>query len=265
MTGSSGKLPEADLPGVIAPARSPARTGNSETIGVLRRDASSGTAASILRSPQLVRSLLCYTKYLTLTRNTGSIVSMTRFWPSGLSSVSCESLPGEAHDSDPMKPQLESLELEDTTELTGVGLTPVVVAHVLTFTTRHRFELIDLTQRVEELVGKTGIGAGVALLQSLHSTAALFVNEWQEALQEDYRTLLEQAVPAEAPWRHNDPRYSDCDRSNAASHLRALLLGSSAMLAVRRGRLVRGTWQSIILAELDGPRTRSVSLQILGA
>jgi len=117
----------------------------------------------------------------------------------------------------------------------------------------------------EELVGKTGIRAGVALLQSLHSTAALFVNEWQEALLEDFRTLLEQAVRAEAPWRHNDPRYSDCDRSNAASHLRALLLGSSAMLAVRRGRLVRGTWQSIILAELDGPRTRSVSLQILGA
>ena len=127
----------------------------------------------------------------------GSIVSMTR---------GCELLPGEAHDSDPMKPQLES-ELEDTTELTGVGLTPVVVAHVLTFTTRHRFELIDLTQRVEELVGKTGIGAGVALLQSLHSTAALFVNEWQDALLEDFRTLLEQAVPAEAPWRHNDPRY----------------------------------------------------------
>src|SRR5437660_7571930 len=114
MTGRSPKLPGADLSGVIAPARSPAWTGNSETIGVLRCDASRGTAASILRSQQLVRSLLCYTKYLTLTRNMGSIVSMTR---------GCELLPGEAHDSDAMKPQLESLELEDTTELTGVGLT----------------------------------------------------------------------------------------------------------------------------------------------
>jgi secondary thiamine-phosphate synthase enzyme len=176
-----------------------------------------------------------------------------------------ESLPGGPPDSDPLKPQLESLQPEDTSELTGAGLTPVVVAHVLNFTTRHRFELINLTQQVEELVGKTGIRAGLALLQSLHSTAALFVNEWQEALLEDFRTLLEQAVRANAPWRHNDPRYSDCDRSNAASHLRALLLGSSAVLAVRRGQLVRGTWQSIILAELDGPRTRSVSLQILGA
>jgi secondary thiamine-phosphate synthase enzyme len=164
-----------------------------------------------------------------------------------------------------MKPQLKSPEPEDTSELTSAGLTPVVVAHVFNLTTRHRFELINLTQRVEELVGKTGISAGVALVQSLHSTAALFVNEWQEALLDDLRTLLEQAVRADAPWRHNDPRYSDCDRSNAASHLRALLLGSSAMLAIRRGQIVRGTWQSIILAELDGPRTRSVSLQIVGA
>jgi secondary thiamine-phosphate synthase enzyme len=91
------------------------------------------------------------------------------------------------------------------------------------------------------------------------------VNEWQDALLDDFRSLLEQAVPANAPWQHNDPHYSDCERGNAASHLRALLLGTSAVLAVRGGRLVRGDWQSIILAELDGPRTRSVSLQVFGA
>ncbi|HJT89436.1 MAG TPA: YjbQ family protein, partial [Bryobacteraceae bacterium] len=72
-------------------------------------------------------------------------------------------------------------------------------------TTRHRFELIDLTPQVEELVTRAGIREGMALLQSLHSTAALFVNEWQEALLEDFRALLEQAVRADAPWRHNDP------------------------------------------------------------
>jgi len=172
--------------------------------------------------------------------------------------------PKGASDGNPMKPQLESLESEEMSALSGVGLIPIVVSHEFHCTTRHKFELINLTQQVEELIGKTGIRAGVALLQSLHSTAALFVNEWQEALREDFRTLLEQAVPGDAPWRHNDPRYSDCDRSNAASHLRALLLGSSTMLAVRGGQLVLGRWQSIILAELDGPRTRSVSLQILG-
>jgi secondary thiamine-phosphate synthase enzyme len=164
-----------------------------------------------------------------------------------------------------MKSNLESLDPEDTSGASVAGLTPTVVGHVLNCTTRHRFELIDLTQQVEELVAKSGIREGMAFLQSLHSTAAVFVNEWQEALLDDFRTLLEQAVRDDVPWRHNDPRYSDCDRSNAASHLRALLLGTTVMLAVRGGQVVRGEWQSIILAELDGPRTRSISLQVLGA
>jgi secondary thiamine-phosphate synthase enzyme len=137
--------------------------------------------------------------------------------------------------------------------------------HVLQCTTRDKFEFVNLTETVEDLIAKSGIRDGMAYLQSLHSTAAIFVNEWQDALLADFRTLLEQAVSADASWRHNDPRFSDCDRGNAASHLRALLLGTGAVLAVRGGRLVRGQWQSIILAELDGPRTRSISLQVLGA
>jgi secondary thiamine-phosphate synthase enzyme len=163
-----------------------------------------------------------------------------------------------------MKRQLECLEPETFTESSSAGLTPRAVGHVLNYTTRNRFELINLTQQVDELVGQSGIREGMVLVQSLHSTAAVFVNEWQEALLDDFRTLLEHAVRADAPWRHNDPRYSDCDRSNAASHLRALLMGTSAVLAVRDRHVVHGTWQSIILAELDGPRTRSVSLQIFG-
>jgi secondary thiamine-phosphate synthase enzyme len=164
-----------------------------------------------------------------------------------------------------MKPQLASLEPDHTIGSSSARLTPMVVGHVLNYTTRDKFELIDLTRQVEELVGMSGIREGMALVQSLHATAAVFVNEWQDALLDDFRTLLEHAVRADTPWRHNDPRYSDCDRGNAASHLRALLLGTSAAFAVRDGHVLRGKWQSIILAELDGPRTRSVSLQILGA
>jgi secondary thiamine-phosphate synthase enzyme len=140
-----------------------------------------------------------------------------------------------------------------------------VFGRVFEYTTRQKVEFANLTGRIEQLVAESGIRDGLAVVQSLHSTATVFVNEWQDALLDDFRTLLEQAVPGDAPWRHNDPRYSDCDRGNAASHLRALLLGSSAVLAVRAGRVVRGAWQSIILAEFDGPRTRSVSVQILGA
>jgi secondary thiamine-phosphate synthase enzyme len=155
------------------------------------------------------------------------------------------------------------------TEAVGVTWRPnspaSVTGHVLNYTTRHKLEFVNLTQPVEELVRKSGIREGMAFVQSLHSTVAIFVNEWQDALLQDVRAMLEQTVLAGSAWRHNDPLYSDCDRGNAASHLRAALLGTSAVLAVRDGELVRGQWQSIILAELDGPRTRSISIQILGA
>lgn len=139
-----------------------------------------------------------------------------------------------------------------------------IFGRVLDYTTHQKVEFVNLTEPVEQLISESGIHDGIAIVQSLHSTAAVFVNEWQNALLDDFQAMLEQAVSADAPWRHNDPRYSDCERGNAASHLRALLLGTSAVLAVRSGRVIRGVWQSIILAELDGPRTRSVSLQIFG-
>lgn len=147
----------------------------------------------------------------------------------------------------------------------GLIPAPSVFGRVLDYTTRQRMEFVNLTDTVEQLISESGIHDGIAVIQSLHSTAAVFVNEWQNALLDDFRTLLEQTVSADAPWQHNDPRFSDCDRGNAASHLRALLLGTGAVLAVRGSRIMRGVWQSIILAELDGPRTRSVSVQIFGA
>jgi secondary thiamine-phosphate synthase enzyme len=130
--------------------------------------------------------------------------------------------------------------------------------------TRHKLEFVNLTELVEKQIAQSGICEGMAVVQSLHSTTALFLNEWQDALLEDLRTLLEESV-RQGPWRHNDRRYSDCDRGNAASHLRALLLGTNAVLSVSGGRLLRGQWQSIILAELDGPQRRSISVRVFGA
>jgi secondary thiamine-phosphate synthase enzyme len=167
----------------------------------------------------------------------------------------------------PMKTSTQSLDqavAEDVMTFRR-ALPLTVVGHVLHYCTRQNLEFVNLTEFVEERVRKSGIQDGMALVQSLHSTTALFLNEWQDALLDDVRSLLEQAVRADLPWRHNDPRYSDCERGNAVSHLRTLLLGTSALLPVCCGRLMRGTWQSIILVELDGPRRRSVALQILGA
>ena len=135
---------------------------------------------------------------------------------------------------------------------------------VVDWITTERLQLINVTDRINEIVRKSGVRDGIVHLQSLHTTAAVFLNEWQDALLHDVRTYLDHLVPAGREWRHNDPRYSDCERQNADSHLRGMVLGQSLCLQVRNSAVLLGTWQSIILAELDGPRSRSMSVQVSG-
>ena len=140
----------------------------------------------------------------------------------------------------------------------------VVRADSLEIQTRDRVELVDLTDRVLELVRRASLREGVASLWSMHTTCAIFINEVQSALHADIRRFLEQVVARDGSWMHNDPAHSDCDRMNADSHLRAMLLGHGMTLQVTGGDLVLGTWQRILAAEMDGPRTRTIRVQIMG-
>jgi secondary thiamine-phosphate synthase enzyme len=130
--------------------------------------------------------------------------------------------------------------------------------------TSERLEFVDLTDRIMELVRGVGVAEGLVSLWSMHTTCAIFINENQAALLADIRQYLEQMVARDAGWRHNDPRHSDCDRMNADAHLRALLLGHSLTLQISGGEIVLGQWQRILLAELDGPRPRTLRAQVLG-
>jgi secondary thiamine-phosphate synthase enzyme len=135
---------------------------------------------------------------------------------------------------------------------------------IVDWITNDRMQLINVTDRINEIVRKSGIRDGVVHLQSLHTTTAVFINEWQDALLHDVRNFLDDLVNRESAWRHNDPNYSDCERKNADSHLRGMIMGQSLCLQVRNSCVLLGTWQSIILAEFDGPRSRSVSIQVSG-
>jgi secondary thiamine-phosphate synthase enzyme len=130
--------------------------------------------------------------------------------------------------------------------------------------TDRRVELVDLTTLVMELVRTSNMREGLVSLWSMHTTCALFINEFQTALLTDIRRFLEQMVARDAHYMHNDPRHSDCDRVNADSHLRAMLLGHHLTLQVSGGEVVLGQWQRILMAELDGPRARSLRVQIFG-
>jgi secondary thiamine-phosphate synthase enzyme len=137
-------------------------------------------------------------------------------------------------------------------------------AETLLVESTERIELVDLTARVMDLVRATGVREGLVSLWSMHTTSALFINESQRALHADIKTVLGQLVPRDANWMHNDPERSDCDRMNADSHLRAMLLGHSLALQVSDGQVVLGQWQRILMAELDGPRPRQVRVQVFG-
>ncbi len=130
--------------------------------------------------------------------------------------------------------------------------------------TEGREELHNLTNLVRNFVKSSGVRNGSVIVSSLHTTCGIFINEWQEALVHDVKAYLSNAINKDVYYRHNDPAWSDCDRHNADSHLRSLMLGISLTLQVADGDVVLGEWQSIIMAEFDGPRERSIRIQAMG-
>jgi secondary thiamine-phosphate synthase enzyme len=140
----------------------------------------------------------------------------------------------------------------------------IVHGETLVIQTNQRIELVDLTDRIMAFVRKLDIREGLVNLWSMHTTCAVLINEFQTALLADIKRLLEGVVARDAEWMHNDPDHSDCDRMNADSHLRAMLLGHSLTLQISGGELVIGQWQRILAAELDGPRARTLRIQAFG-
>jgi secondary thiamine-phosphate synthase enzyme len=139
-----------------------------------------------------------------------------------------------------------------------------VFSRVVDWITNDRMQMLNITDRINEIVRKSGVRDGMVHLQSLHTTTAVFINEWQDALLEDVRNFFDEVVDRNAYYRHNDPAHSDCERANADSHLRGMMMGQTLILQVRNATVLLGTWQSIILAEFDGPRSRSLAIQVSG-
>ncbi len=133
-----------------------------------------------------------------------------------------------------------------------------------TVKSEERTEFSDITKLVKDVLGQFPVVNGIALVNTMHTTCALFINEFQSALIDDVRALMERLVGDQAGYRHDDPRYSDCERGNARAHLRSTVLGRSVAIGITDSEPILGRFQSIIFAEFDGPRTREVSVQVIG-
>ena len=130
---------------------------------------------------------------------------------------------------------------------------------ILVVETSRGVEHLDVTERVREVVKRSGIRHGLCHVMALHSTAAVVVNETDDPnIGTDVATALDRAVPRHARWLH------DRIDANAHSHIKAALLGPSESVPIRDGDLLLGTWQRLILMEFDGPRTRQLSVHLLG-
>src|SRR5437667_9127245 len=139
-----------------------------------------------------------------------------------------------------------------------------VARKTFTMLSEHRTQILDITKTIRDVMLSADIKEGVLLVNSLHTTCALFVNEFQGALVDDLKAMMTRLVPDHDCYKHDDPRYSDCERGNGASHLRAALLGRSVAVGISGGELSLGRFQSIHFAKLDGPRPTNTDVQIMG-
>lgn len=122
--------------------------------------------------------------------------------------------------------------------------------------TKKAQEMLDITQRVSEVVKQSGVNDGICLVYVPHATAAVVINENADPnVCEDILEALARLIP-EGRWRH------DRVDNNAAAHIKATILGPGEAVPIRGGRLGLGTWQSLILVELDGPRSRTVIVEV---
>lgn len=127
--------------------------------------------------------------------------------------------------------------------------------------------LHELLTEIRNAVTNSCIRNGFVTVTSQHTTTAITINEHEARLVEDVKAFLARLIPPGDSYLHNDIHLRDCppdEPENAHSHLAAMLLGSSDVIALTDGELVLGQYQSVMLVELDGPRRRRVSVQILG-
>jgi len=131
----------------------------------------------------------------------------------------------------------------------------------LTFKTKSRREFVNITSDVEKLVVKSGIKEGLCLVNAMHITASVFINDNESGLHRDYEKWLEELAPHE-PIDHY--RHNDTGEDNADAHLKRQVMGREVVVAITDGQLDFGPWETIFYGEFDGRRNKRVLVKIIG-
>jgi secondary thiamine-phosphate synthase enzyme len=132
----------------------------------------------------------------------------------------------------------------------------------LTFTIPTRMDFVNITPQVEEIVRKSGIKEGLCLVNAMHITASVFINDDESGLHEDYKRWLEHLAPFDAsPERYHHNRTGE---DNGDAHHKRQIMGREVVVAVTRGKLDFGPWEQIFYGEFDGRRPKRALVKVIG-
>ena len=131
----------------------------------------------------------------------------------------------------------------------------------LVFDTNNRVEFINITSEVEALVKKSGVQEGLCLVNAMHITASVFINDDERGLHADFEEWLEELAPHQpmSKYRHNRT-----GEDNADGHLKRTIMGREVVVAITAGRLDFGPWEQIFYGEFDGRRRKRVLVKLIG-
>jgi secondary thiamine-phosphate synthase enzyme len=156
------------------------------------------------------------------------------------------------------------MEVVSVPPLSPHGRPVVMKSHTeyLTFNIPARMDFLNITPKIEEIVHKSGVQEGLLLVNAMHITASVFINDDEPGLHEDYKKWLEGLAPFDAsPQRY---RHNRTGEDNADAHMKRQVMGREVVVAITKGKLDFGPWEQIFYGEFDGRRAKRVLVKVIG-
>jgi secondary thiamine-phosphate synthase enzyme len=135
------------------------------------------------------------------------------------------------------------------------------VTEYLTFNMSSRRGFVNMTSQVEKIVHKSGIKEGICLVNAMHITSSVFINDNETGLHHDYEKWLEHLAPHEPIDQYEHNRTGE---DNADAHLKRQIMGREVVVAITKGKLDFGPWEQIFYGEFDGRRSKRVLVKLIG-
>ena len=129
----------------------------------------------------------------------------------------------------------------------------------LTINTRERIQFVNITDKVKEVVEESGVQEGIVLINPMHITASVFINDNESGLIQDFKEWLEKLAPIKKDYRHHQT-----GEDNGFAHLWRTIMGRETSVAITNGKLDFGPWEAIFYGEFDGQRNKRILIKVLG-